>query len=121
MPILAECSIDADRRYVFSTPAWFDFGLEGIDLSAFAYRSGDRVKVRLSMTNRTPQTLHFEGYVVAPARQRIERRFVNFQSGQSLTRTFVLSDAADLAGKNVRVGLKEIQGSRLWNQIVAIP
>ena len=121
MPILAEFSVDADRRYVFSTPAWFDFGLEGIDLNAFAYRSGDRVKVRLSMTNRTPQTLHFEGYVVAPGRQRIERLFSNFQSGQRLTRTFVLSDAADLAGKNVRVGLKEIQGSRLWNQIVAIP
>jgi len=121
MPILAKCSIDADRRYVFSTPAWFDFGLDGIDLSAFAYRNGDRVKVRLSMTNRTPQTLHFEGYVVAPGRQRIERLFSNFQAGQSLTKTFILTDAAELAGKNIRVGLKEIQGSRLWNQIVAIP
>ena len=121
MPILAECSIDADRRYKFYTPAWFDFGLDGIDLNAFAYRTGNSVKVRLSMTNRTPETVHFEGYVVAPGRQRIERVFNNFQSGQSLTRTFVLTNADELAGKYVRVGLKELQGTRLWNKIVAVP
>jgi len=121
MPILAECTIEADRRYKFTTPAWFDFSLEGIDLDAFAYRTGSLVKVKLSMTNRTPDVVHFEGYVVAPGRQRIERVFSNFQPGQSLTRTFVLSDAAGLAGNYVRVGLKELQGSRLWNQVIAVP
>ncbi len=121
MPLLGEFAIDADRRYVFTTPAWFEFGLKGIDSHAFAFRSRDQVTVRLLMTNRTPRTVHFESYVVAPDRQRIERLVSNFEPGQTILRTFVISEAADLAGRDLRVGLREIQGSRMWNQIVAVP
>ncbi len=121
MPMLGEFVVDADRRYEFTAPAWFEFGIEGLEMNACAFRSDERVTVRLSMTNRTPHTLHFEAYLVAPDRQRMERQFSNFQPGQSLTRSFIISDAADLAGRNVRVSLKEIQGNRFWNSIVAIP
>ena len=121
MPMLGEFAIDADRRYEFTTPAWFEFGIKGLEMNACAYRSSDRVTVRLAMTNRTEQTLHFEAYLVAPDRQRMERQFSNFEPGQSLTRSFVIPNAADLSGRNVRVSLKEIQGNRFWNRIVAIP
>ena len=121
MPLVGEFAIDAERRFEFTTPAWFEFGIEGLDMGACAYRSRNQVTVRLSMTNRTDQTLHFEAYLVAPNRQRMERQFSNFQPGQSLTRSFVVPDAADLAGRNVRISLREIQGSRFWNRIVAIP
>lgn len=121
MPLLGDFALDADRRYEFTTPAWFEFGIEGIEMNACAYRSSEQVTVRLSMTNRTEQTLHFEAYLVAPDRQRMERQFSNFQPGQSLTRNFVIPNATDLSGRNVRVGLKEIQGSRFWNRIVAVP
>jgi len=121
MPLVGEFTIDANTRYAFTTPAWFDFGLEGIDLNAISYRSGDRVTVRVSMTNRTPKELFFEGYLVLPNRPRLQQLFHNLQPGQSLTRTFVVRDAADLAGKNLRVNLKETQGSRMWNRIVTVP
>jgi hypothetical protein len=121
MPMLGEFALDADRRYEFTTPAWFEFGIEGLEMSACAYRSSDRVTVRLSMTNRTEQTLHFEAYLVAPDRQRMERQFSNFQPGQSMTRSFTIPNANDLSGRNVRLSLKEIQGNRFWNRIVAVP
>lgn len=121
MPLLGEFALDADRRYVFTTPAWFEFGLKGIDSHAFAFRSRDQVTVRLMMTNRTGRTVHFESYVVAPDRQRIERLVSNFEPGQTILRTFVISEAADLAGRDLRVGLREIQGTRMWNQVVAVP
>ncbi|HSW43995.1 MAG TPA: hypothetical protein VLM89_00295, partial [Phycisphaerae bacterium] len=121
MPLIGEFAIDADRRYEFTTPAWFEFGIAGLDMSALAFRSDKQVTVRLTMTNRTDQTLHFEAYLVAPDRQRLERQFSDFQPGASLTRSFVIPEAADLAGRNVRLSLREIQGNRFWNRIVAIP
>jgi hypothetical protein len=51
----------------------------------------------------------------------MERQFSNFEPGWSLTRSFVIPNAADLSDRNVRVSLKEIQGNRFWNRIVAIP
>lgn len=121
MPLVGEFTIDANARYAFSTPAWFDFGLEGIDLNTITYRSGDRVTVRVSMTNRTASELFFEGYLIVPNRPRIEQLFHNLQPGQSLTRNFIVHHAADLAGRNLRVSLKETRGSRMWNRIVTVP
>ncbi|HOW70686.1 MAG TPA: hypothetical protein PKY77_08800 [Phycisphaerae bacterium] len=121
MPLVGEFIVDANARYSFTTPAWFDFGLEGIDLSAISYRSGDRVTVRVSMTNRTAKELFFEGYLVIPNRPRLQQLFHNLQPGQSMVRKFVIHDAAELAGKSLRVSLKETQGSRIWNRIVTVP
>ncbi len=103
------------------TAAWFELGLNGIDVEAYTYRAGDRIVVRQMMTNRTAETVNFDGYLLAPQRQRIERAFWNFQPGQSMVKDFVLENAGELAGSKLRIGLKEVQGTRVWNQIIAVP
>jgi len=90
-------------------------------MDTYVYRAGSRAVVRVSMTNRTGGPVSFQGYLVIPGRQRINRTFAAFHPGASLTKDFVLEDAAGLAGRRIRVGLKEIQGPRLWNRVVAIP
>ena len=120
-PLVGEFTLDADRRYRIMAPAWFELGLEDIDLNTHVYRMGPRAVVRVSMTNRTSHPVSFLGYLVVPGRQRINRTFAAFYPGASLSKDFVLEDAAELEGKRIRVGLKEIQGSRVWNRVVAIP
>jgi hypothetical protein len=120
-PLVGEFEIDADRRYRIITPAWFELGLENIDVDVDVYRLGKRAIVQQSMTNRTTHPISFEGYVVAPARRRISRRFVNILPGQSTRKEFVIDDAGDLIGKKIRVGLNELQGSRIWNRIATVP
>ena len=120
-PLVGEFTLDADRRYRIVAPAWFELGLENIDMDTYVYRAGSRAVVRVSMTNRTGGPVSFQGYLVVPGRQRIKRTFAAFHPGASLTKDFVLEDAAGLAGRRIRVGLKEIQGPRLWNRVVAIP
>ncbi len=120
-PLAAEFSLDADRRYDFIVPAWFELGLRDVDVDTYVYRTGSRVIVRQTMSNRTDAAVSFEGYVIAPERPRITRTFVNAQPRQTMIKDFILDDATDLAGQRIRIGLKEIQGSRVWNRIVTVP
>ena len=120
-PLLGEFALDANRRYRILTPAWFELGLENVDLNTYVYRVGSRVVVRQSLTNRTNRPVSFQGYLVIPGRQRINRTFAAFHPGQSLSKDFILEDAAELVGKRIRVALKEIQGSRVWNRVLTVP
>lgn len=120
-PLVGEFEIDADQRYRIVTPAWFELGLENIDVNVNVYRLGTRAVIQQSLTNRTDKPISFEGYVVAPARRRISRRFVNLMPGQSARKEFTIEDAGDLVGRQIRVGLSELQGTRIWNRITAVP
>ncbi len=120
-PLVGEFEIDADQRYQIVAPAWFELGLDQIDVNVNVYRLGGRVVVQQSMTNRTNGPITFEGYLVAPARKRISRRFVNIMPGQSARKEFVIEKADDLIGKKIRVGLNELQGTRIWNRILTVP
>ncbi len=119
-PLVGEFEIDADKRYKIVTPAWFELGLENIDVNVNVYRLGSRVVVQQTMTNRTDRPVSFEGYVVAPARKRMGRRFINILSGQSARKEFLIEDAGDLVGKKIRIGLSELQGTRIWNRIITV-
>ncbi len=120
-PLVGEFEIDADQRYQIVTPAWFELGLENVDVNVNVYRLGARTVVQQSLTNRTDKPISFEGYVVAPARRRISRRFVNLMPGQNSRKEFIIENSDDLVGKRIRVGLGELQGTRIWNRIIAVP
>lgn len=120
-PLVGAFDIDADRRYRVTTPAWFELGLEGIDMSTYVYRKGSRVIVSQSMTNRTEETINFRGAVVAPGRPRVYRQFLNFEPGQTARKEFILENGEELSGQLIRVALKELQGTRVWNTVVRVP
>ncbi len=121
LPLVGEFVIDADRRYHFNASTWFELALRDIDLETYTYRAGDRLIVRQTLTNRTPSPVHFQGYLLAPGRPRIERTFANFEPGSSITKDFILENADQLSGRNIRIGLKETQGSRVWNRVLTVP
>lgn len=119
--ILGEFAIDADQRFHIMTPAWFELGLEDIDLDTTIFRVDDRVVVRQRLTNRTPGPVSFQGSVVIPERPRLRRTFVSFRPGQSVAKDFVIDNADDLQGRKIRVSLRELRGDRLWNRILTVP
>ncbi len=119
--ILGEFAIDADQRFNILTPAWFELGLENIDLETTVFRVDDRIVIRQQLTNRTGGPVSFQGSLVVPKRPRIRRTFVSFEQGQTVTKDFVISDAEELRGRKVRVSLRELRGDRLWNRIVTLP
>ncbi|NLX13205.1 MAG: hypothetical protein GXY44_06055 [Phycisphaerales bacterium] len=115
-------TIDAERRYRFVEPAWFELGLKDLDLHTTIYRAGSLAVVRLTLTNRTERMVSFDGFVVAPGRQRMNRPFPNVLPGQSVTKEFAIEQADSLRGRTIRVGFNEVEGAyRLWNQLLTVP
>ncbi|GMV96073.1 MAG: hypothetical protein AMXMBFR83_04420 [Phycisphaerae bacterium] len=120
-PLVGEFEIDADQRHRFLVPAWFELGLRDVELDGYTYRSGDALMICLQITNRGRSPLHFEARLLAPGRDPIERLLANLPPGQLMTKTFQLDDADKLSGRYVRLALKEIRGSRIWNRMFQVP
>jgi hypothetical protein len=120
-PLVGEFELEADRRYHFAVPAWFEVGLKGVELETFAHRTGERATVRLTLTNRTAAPVHFEAHLIAPGRERTVIPFTNALANQPITKTFALDRVSELSGRPVRLTLKELQGPRVWNRIITIP
>lgn len=119
--ILGEFSIDATRRYRILSPAWFELGLNGMDLDTYVFRKGPNAIVRVSIVNRTDEAVSFDADLILPDRQRMTRLFQNVLPGQSMSKEFVIERAGELAGRHVRMHLNERQGSRVWNRILTVP
>jgi hypothetical protein len=119
--ILSEFRIDAGHTYRLRIPAWIELGLQGIDVETVTQRSGNRVVVRQSITNHTPETVSFYGYLTVPNREPIRRMIGNLQSGQTITREYEVDEASQLTGHRMRLCLREVGGQRIWNRIVDVP
>jgi hypothetical protein len=119
--LLGEFDIQADQHYRLRIPAWLDLGLDGIDVDTFAKRVGDNVVVRQSITNRTSEPVSFYGYLAVADRERLHRVIANLRPGDTMTKQYVLGDASALAGHRMRVGLREVNGPRIWNRLLEIP
>jgi hypothetical protein len=119
--LLGEFSLDGDRRYQFTVPAWFELGLNGIDLDTYVFRRSSEAIVRVSMTNHTKQAVSFDGDLIVPGRQRASRLFQNILPGQSISKEFSIDNADQLVGRQVRVHFNERSGTRVWNRLLTIP
>ena len=119
--LIGEFSLDADRRLNLIVPTWFELGLNGVDVDTFVFQSGGNLIVRVTMTNQGAKTISFDGNLLIPGRSPITRLFAQFETGQSLTKDFVLENASELSGQFVRISLKEVQGGRIWNRVIQIP
>ena len=119
-PLVGEFSLDADHRYRVVAAAWLELGLKDIGLETESFRRGTSLVVRQWLTNNSDATVSFSGYLLAPQRQRIERSFWNFQTGQSAAKEFVLENSDALVGQKIRLSLKEMQGTRVWNRVLTV-
>ncbi len=119
--ILSEFLIEANRNYPLRIPAWFELGLEGIEVETFTQRAGDQVVVRQSVTNRSGEVVSFYGYLAASGRERLNRIISNLQPGETATKEYVLDNASELTGHRMRLGLQEVDGSRVWNCLIEAP
>lgn len=119
--LLAELQIEANRQYRVRLPVWFELGLNGVEVATFAQRTGQQIVVRQTVTNRTTEVLHFYSYLAPADRERLNRVIANLQPGQTVTRDYVLDDAAGLSGRRMRIGLREVGGTRVWNRLLEVP
>ena len=82
----------------------------------------DDVVIRHTVTNTGPEPIALTAFTLAPGQARIERVISRLLPGQTTIKSFRYPMAAnELSGKVARVGLREIDGPALLNQVVDIP
>ncbi len=114
--------VGAGRQYHLVVPVPFTLGLGDISVHSLAQVDGERVIIRQSVSNRSNRSASFEGFVRAPPWPPQRRLIANLRPAETVVKEYVLEQAGRLAGREVRVGLKEIGGAgRLLNQVVLVP
>jgi hypothetical protein len=119
--ILAEFEIDAERIHRMRVPAWFNLGLDGIEVDTFTQRMGSQIIVRQSVTNHTAEPVSFYGNLFVPKRQELQRLIANLAPGKTITKQYEFDAAGLPSGNWMRLGLREVNGDRVWNRLVQIP
>ena len=94
--------------YYLEVPLAIEFGLEDVEVSGMIVTEKGDLILRHTVTNHTGETLHFRGVVQAAGRQRQYRPLANLRPGDTQTVQYRFSNAADLAGSTVRLGLREL-------------
>lgn len=118
--IQADLSIDSRRLHRMTILVTLDLQLPGIDTYAFADSSEREVIIRHVITNRTDEDLSFVGAVLLPDTRRQERLFLHIHPGQTMVKDYVIPRERVRGQTQLRLNLRQINGSRLLNQMVEI-
>lgn len=118
--LTAELSIDSRRFYQMNIPVTLDLALPGVDTYAFSDTVPGQVIIRHILTNRTTEELNFVGSVLLPSAGRQERLFLHVRPGQTMIKEYIIPRQQLQGQSQLRLSLREINGSRLLNQMVDI-
>ena len=119
--MMANLILDSDREYELQVPLELQVRIHDLGVTSIAQRIDDRVVVRQRVTNFSKSPVNYRGYVVAPGRPRQTRLIHNLRPGQSVVKQYDLPGSMDLAGKRLRVGLREVDGPKTHNQVIEVP
>ncbi len=106
---------------VFEKEFTLDLGLADVDVWATAFTDRSSLVVRQTIRNRSSETLSFRGFVSAPGRARQYRLIAEIPPGASRIEEYSLPQASPLSGKLLRVGLRELDGTRIHNLELRAP
>ncbi|MCH7813598.1 MAG: hypothetical protein IID40_06210 [Planctomycetes bacterium] len=110
--IRAIVDLESEPKYHFVIPLTLELGIDNVDVWGFTFLEGDRLVLRHGITNRTQQPLSFRSSATAPGHSRQFRVITGLAPGETTTAEYRFRNAAELTGRTVRLGLREIDGPR---------
>lgn len=114
-------SVLSPERAEFDFTERLSVGLEDIDVINIPRWQGTALHVEQTLVNRSTKPVRFESFCVAKNRQRADGLFIDVPPGGRLSQIYVFTDASDLAGSLLHMGIQEIRGDRRLNQLVEVP
>jgi hypothetical protein len=95
-------------------------GLRDVQVHVRTEWDGNDLIVAQTLLNRSDRTVGFAAYCRVPQWPQAEGAFLNVGPGEEQTQRYVYQGAAALAGATLRVGITEINGRRVMDQLVEI-
>jgi hypothetical protein len=118
--IEAEFVVQADKNSAFTVPIALSLGLSDVGMQSLAIRDGKDVVVQQMVTNYGEKPIDYTAFAIYPGQARQERLVTNLGAGRTTIKKYRFADVKFSANGKVRVGVKQIDGSRILNDEIGI-
>ena len=117
----ADFRLQADRNSVFSVPIPLVLGLSDVGTESMAVREASgEVMVQQIITNYSEQPISYTAFAVCPGQPREERLVTDLGPGRTTIKRYRFPKDAVGPSTRIRTGLKELEGSRVLNDLVEV-
>jgi hypothetical protein len=117
--------VDVHMRRPHAVDLHFDVTLEielhGLDVHGIAWWRGNDLVVEQTLHNLSQQTVSFTAFCQAPSRPQLEGVFLEVPPGEVRAQRYLITGARGLRGGQLWMGIQEIDGRRMLDQLVPIP
>jgi hypothetical protein len=118
--IEAQFMVQADKTANFSVPLTLRLGLSDVGMQTLALRDGKDVIVQQTIQNYGERPIDYGSFAIFPGQARQERLVTHLAPGRTTLKRYRFSDVKVTPGMKIRVGVKELEGSRILNDEVEI-
>jgi hypothetical protein len=118
--IEAEFHVQADQNSSFRVPVMLKLGLSDVGLQTLALRDGNDVVVQQMITNYGERPINYTAFALFPGAARQERLVTGLAPGKTTIKKYRFTNVTFARDAKVRSGLKELEGTRILNDEVAI-
>jgi hypothetical protein len=101
-------------------PHILTLGLSDIRIQAIALRDKGGLFVQQLITNYGDSPVNYTAFVICPGQARQERLVTNLAPGASTIKRFRFDKLSATDVKKVRIGLKELEGTRILNDEIEV-
>jgi hypothetical protein len=117
-----ECEflIQGPRNSTFTVPIALQLGLSDVGMQTIALRDGRDILVQQMVTNYGDKTINYSAFAIYPDQARQERLVTELAPGATTIKRYRFENVPREKGGRIRVGLKELQGSRILNDEVDV-
>ena len=119
--IEAQFMVQADKTSNFIVPLKLQLGLSDVGMQTLALRdvNGD-VVVQQTIQNYGDRPINYSAFAIFPGAARQERLVTNLGAGRTTLKRYKFSGVTIPPGAKIRVGVKELNGSRILNDEVEV-
>jgi hypothetical protein len=112
--------IQGERNPTFSVPLSLRLGLSDVGMQSIALRDGHDVFVQQMITNYGDKPISYTAFAMFPDQARQERLVMSLSPGTTTIKRYRFSNVDQTGPARVRVGLKELQGTRILNDEIEV-
>jgi len=116
----AEFVVQADKTSTFTVPLILRLGLSDVGMQTLALRDGADVVVQQTIQNYGERPIDYTSFAIFPGQTRQERLVTNLGPGRTTLKRYRFPNVKVPPGMKIRVGVKELNGSRILNDEVEI-
>jgi hypothetical protein len=118
--ITANFQVQSDHLSTFTVPITVTLGLGDVGMRTLALRDKGDLVVQQMISNYGDKPINYTAFVVYPGQPRQERLVTGLDPGRTIIKLYRFPDVHFIPNAKVRSGLREVEGTRILNDEVAV-